>query len=64
MDRAVLETGVGPGPVFHVHALLPVLLGGSGGSFSLEEGRCLQITRACDPLFSYLENISGKAQGI
>lgn len=41
-----------------------VLSGGCGGNFFLEEGRCLQITGACDPLFSYLENISGKAQGI
>lgn len=62
--KVVLEAGVDPGHVFHVHVLFPVLSGGSGGSFSLEEGRCPQITGACDPLFSYLENISGKAQGI
>lgn len=53
-----------PRPVFHAHALLLILSGGSGDSFSLEEGRYLQITGAYDPLFSYLENISGKAQGI
>lgn len=62
--RVVLEAGVDPRHVFHVHVLFPVLSGGSGGSFSLEEGRCPQITGACDPLFSYLENISDKAQGI
>lgn len=58
------EAEVGPRPVFRVDSLLLILSGGSGDSFSLEEGRCLQITGACDPLFSYLEKISGKAQGI
>lgn len=58
--KVVLEAGVDPGHVFHVHVLFPVLSGGSGGSFSLEEGRCPQITGV-----SQLPgNISGKAQGI
>lgn len=54
---------MGPRSVFLVHALLPIL-STLEVSFSLDEGRCLQITGTCDPLFSYLENISGKAQGI
>lgn len=32
-DRGVLEAEVGPRSVFHVHALLLILSGGSGGSF-------------------------------
>lgn len=61
MDRGVREAQVSPRPVFRVHALLLILSGVSGNSFFLEERRCLQITGVCDPLFSYLEKISGKA---
>ena len=56
--KVVLEAGVDPGHVFHVHVLFPVLSGGSGGSFSLEEGRCPQITGVSD--HSYLETSVAK----
>lgn len=52
-----------PRPVFHVHALLLILSGGSGDNFPLEEGRCLQITGAYDPLFSYLEKNQWQSPG-
>lgn len=63
-NEKCLRQGGGPGPPFSVHTLFPALSVGLEFAAVWQRGGHLQITRACDPFFSHLENIRCKAQDI